>query len=169
MTSPSKEVEVTKHEIVNPTTGVLVDLATGSIDELAEFQRDLDAIVERVGEVRELINAEWIRRADREVTDTLTGDDFEVSVPSRGSNTTWNLDRLRETLAELVKEGHISQSASDELLVTKTKTTETESADALKLRKVTARDDAVGDRVRACSTTLPKNRTPKIKGRDLRP
>ena len=158
----SQEIATREVQLVNPFTGELLELKEAGTDQLAEFSTQLDVAVQRIGEMRQVIEGEWIRRADMDVTEVIEGEQYRVSVPAAGTTTRWDAGRVKETLTELIAEGVLSEAALSEILVSKP--APDPRPDARKLKKLTDRDD-IGERIKACSVELPKPRSVKVEVR----
>ncbi len=100
-------------QVLDRSSGELIDLREASTDRLARFLDEAAELVSLVGEARAQAEREVLRRMDEEATWTARVGDFELRAPSPEAGMTyWDEEALEEVLDDLVERGLVSEQAA---------------------------------------------------------
>jgi hypothetical protein len=109
-------------EVLDRSSGELIDLREASTDRLARFLDETAELLSLVKEARAQVDREVLRRMDEEATWTARVGSFELRAPSPEAGMTYHdADALEEALDDLVERGLVSEQAATAALEVETR------------------------------------------------
>jgi len=109
-------------EVLDRSSGELIDLREASTDRLARFLDEAAELVSLVNEAKAQVDREVLRRMDAEATWTARAGAFELRAPSPEAGMTYYDEQaLEEVLDGLVERGLVSEPAAAAALEVETK------------------------------------------------
>lgn len=109
-------------EVLDRSSGELIDVREASTDRLARFLDEAAELVSLVNEARAQVDREVLRRMDEEATWTARVGSFELRAPSPEAGMTYyDAEGLEEALDDLVERGLVSEQAAAAALEVETK------------------------------------------------
>lgn len=99
--------------LLHPGSGEVIDLATATRDQLAEWFVAVKGWQESAAAAQQLASERFVQLTDKEASLSVRVDDYRVSVP--GPGLTFSLDKslLRQALLALVADDRLTQDAAD--------------------------------------------------------
>lgn len=134
---------------------------TATSDDLADLVDKVRITEQTLRNYRELIGLELLRRMDKSAKWTIQTPQYTVTAPSPDAAITeeWDIERLRDLLADLQDEGVIDADAADAALEVSF-SYKVRAAGIKNLRKL---GPEIAQLIDECATEVPKNRRVSVK------